>query len=61
MAEEPEGTEEDSAEIAALKTGAKAWKERRALISSRGADARKRTQDHEWAKNSGLTKKRPRG
>jgi hypothetical protein len=46
MNEEPEMTPEDEAleaEPQAAKTGAEAWKERRALIVERGAAARERS------------------
>ena len=46
MNEEPEATTEDEpveVEIERPKTGAEAWKERRALIISRGAAARDRS------------------
>ena len=44
MNEEPEATPEDEpVEVERPKTGAEAWKERRALIISRGAAARDRS------------------
>ena len=44
MNEEPEATpEEEPVEVERPKTGAEAWKERRALIISRGAAARDRS------------------
>jgi hypothetical protein len=44
MNEEPEATPEDEpVEVEPPKTGAEAWKERRALIISRGAAARDRS------------------